>query len=31
LANTTVDVAALEATIDLRDLPRQNVSLEVYQ
>ena len=31
MANTTVDVAALEATIDLRDLPRQNVSLEVYQ
>jgi transposase-like protein len=31
LANTTVDVAALEATIDPRDLPRQNVSLEVYQ
>src|SRR5262245_8234939 len=30
-ANTTVDVAALEATIDLRDLPRQHVSLEVYQ
>jgi len=31
LTNTTVDVAALEATIDPRDLPRQNVSLEVYQ
>jgi len=31
LANTTVDVAALEATIDMRRLPRQNVPLEVYQ
>jgi len=31
LANATVDIAALEATIDVRDLPRQNVSLEVYQ
>jgi hypothetical protein len=31
LANTTVDVAALETTIDIRHLPRENLSLEVYQ
>jgi hypothetical protein len=31
LTNTTVDVAALESTIDVRHLPRQNVSLEIYQ
>src|SRR5262245_12143750 len=27
----TVDVAALEATIDLKHLPRQNLSSEIYQ
>jgi hypothetical protein len=31
MAGTSVDVAALEATIDINHLPRQNVSLEVYQ
>jgi hypothetical protein len=31
IANTTVDVAALEATIDINHLPRQNLSSEVYQ
>jgi hypothetical protein len=31
MANTTVDVAALEATIDIKHLPRQNLSSEVYQ
>src|SRR5215472_6959938 len=31
LAKPTVDVAALEATIDVRDLPRQKLPLEVYQ
>jgi Bacterial regulatory helix-turn-helix protein, lysR family len=31
MANTTVDVAALEATIDIEHLPRQNLSSEVYQ
>lgn len=31
MANTTVDVAALEVTIDIKHLPRQNLSSEVYQ
>src|SRR5262245_66473422 len=31
LANTTVNVAPLEAPIDQRDFPRQNVSLKFYQ
>jgi Bacterial regulatory helix-turn-helix protein, lysR family len=31
MANTTVDVAALEATIDMKHLPRQAVPSEVYQ
>jgi DNA-binding transcriptional LysR family regulator len=31
MANTIVDVAALEATIDIKRLPRQDVSSEVYQ
>jgi Bacterial regulatory helix-turn-helix protein, lysR family len=30
-AKTTVDVAALEATIDIGHLPQQDVSLQVYQ
>ena len=31
MASTTVDVASLEAAIDVKHLPRQNLSLEVYQ
>jgi molybdenum-dependent DNA-binding transcriptional regulator ModE len=31
MANTIVDVAALEATIDIKHLPRQDLSSEVYQ
>jgi molybdenum-dependent DNA-binding transcriptional regulator ModE len=31
MANTIVDVAALEATIDIKHLPPQDVSSEVYQ
>ena len=31
MAKTTVDVAALEATIDMKHLPRQAVPSEVYQ
>ena len=31
MASTTVDVAALEATIDIRNLPRQALPSEVYQ
>jgi molybdenum-dependent DNA-binding transcriptional regulator ModE len=31
MANTTVDVAALEATIDSKHLPRQALPSEVYQ
>ena len=31
MPNTTVDVAALEATIDTKHLPRQAVPSEVYQ
>jgi molybdenum-dependent DNA-binding transcriptional regulator ModE len=31
MASTTVDVAALEATIDIRHLPRQALPSEVYQ
>ena len=31
VANTTVDVAALEATIDMKHLPRQALPSEVYQ
>jgi hypothetical protein len=31
LAVTSVDLAALEAAIDVKHLPRQNLSLEVYQ
>ena len=31
LAKPTVDLAALEATIDVRDLPRQKLPLDVYQ
>ena len=31
IANTTVDVAALESTIDIEHLPRQDVPSEVYQ
>ena len=31
MANTTVDVAALEATIDMKHLPRQVVPSEAYQ
>jgi len=31
MANTTVDVGALEATVDIERLPRQNLSSEVYQ
>jgi len=31
VAGTTVDVAALEATTDVDHLPRENVSLEIYQ
>ena len=31
MASTTVDVAALEATIDMKHLPRQAVPSEVYQ
>jgi hypothetical protein len=31
MANTIVDVAALEAIIDIKHLPRQDLSSEVYQ
>jgi Bacterial regulatory helix-turn-helix protein, lysR family len=31
MASTSVDLAALEAAIDVKHLPRQNLSLEVYQ
>jgi Bacterial regulatory helix-turn-helix protein, lysR family len=31
VASTSVDLAALEAAIDIKHLPRQNLSLEVYQ
>jgi hypothetical protein len=31
MANTIVDVTALEATIDIKHLPRQDLSSEVYQ
>jgi hypothetical protein len=31
MANTIVDVAALEAAIDIKHLPRQDLSSEVYQ
>ena len=31
MASTTVDVAALEATIDIKHLPRQAMPSEVYQ
>src|SRR5262245_4246953 len=31
MVNTTVDVGALEATIEIEHLPRQNLSSEVYQ
>src|SRR5262245_6626574 len=31
MASTTVDVASLEAAIDVKHLPRQNLSLEVSQ
>jgi hypothetical protein len=30
MANATVDVGALEATIDIKHLPRQDVSSEAY-
>jgi hypothetical protein len=31
MANRIVDVASLEATIDIKHLPRQDLSSEVYQ